>query len=115
MKIVELLPGRRVVWQVLDNEFNFIKNQREWKNTTVHFDISTKGNKTEIRFTHEGLVPAYECSDICSNAWGHLDQLQPEEFDFKGERPAKCKGRESGISLIRLSIWGHSNRLFHEQ
>jgi hypothetical protein len=34
------------------------------------FEISTRGNKTEIRFTHQGLVPAYECFDVCSNAWG---------------------------------------------
>jgi hypothetical protein len=25
---------------------------------------------TEVRFTHAGLVPEYECFDVCSNAWG---------------------------------------------
>lgn len=24
----------------------------------------------QVRFTHAGLVPAYECYDVCSNAWG---------------------------------------------
>ena len=23
-----------------------------------------------IHFTHEGLVPAYECYTVCSDAWG---------------------------------------------
>jgi hypothetical protein len=54
----------------VDNYFNFTQDRTEWTNTKVVFEISTRGNKTEIRFTHEGLVPAYECFDVCSNAWG---------------------------------------------
>jgi hypothetical protein len=34
------------------------------------FEISEKGDETEVRFTHVGLVPAIECYDNCSNAWG---------------------------------------------
>lgn len=27
----------------------------------------------EVHFTHVGLVPQYDCSDVCSNAWaGYL-------------------------------------------
>ena len=29
-----------------------------------------KGDKTEFRFTHVGLVPAIECYGDCSGAWG---------------------------------------------
>jgi hypothetical protein len=41
----------------------------EWKGTEVVFEVS-KGDKTEVRFTHLGLVPEYECFNVCSNAWG---------------------------------------------
>lgn len=68
-RIAEFEPGKRVVWHVLDNYFNFTKDKKEWTGTDVIFDISRKGNKTEVRFTHAGLVPAYECYDVCSNAW----------------------------------------------
>ena len=68
--IAELIPGKKVVWHVLDNRFNFTKDKNEWKGTDVIFEVSKKGNKTEVRFTHRGLVPEYECFDVCSNAWG---------------------------------------------
>ena len=70
IKITELVPGKRIVWHVLDNRFNFTKDKSEWKNTDIIFEISKRGNKTEVRFTHRGLVPEYECFDVCSNAWG---------------------------------------------
>ncbi len=69
-KITEFEPGKKVVWHVVDNYFNFIKDKNEWIGTDVVFEIARKGDKTEVRFTHVGLVPAYECYDVCSNAWG---------------------------------------------
>jgi hypothetical protein len=70
IKIAELIPGKKVVWHVLDNRFNFTKDKNEWTGTDVIFEVSKKGNKTEVRFTHRGLVHEYECFDVCSNAWG---------------------------------------------
>ena len=37
---------------------------------THPFEIAPREGKTEICFTHVGLVPEYECFDICSNSWG---------------------------------------------
>ena len=28
-----------------------------------------EGRRTEVRFTHVGLVPGYECFDSCCAAW----------------------------------------------
>lgn len=70
MKLVELVPNKRVVWLVTENFFSFTEDKTEWKNTRVVFDIAKRGGRTEIRFTHEGLVPAYECYNVCSDAWG---------------------------------------------
>jgi Activator of Hsp90 ATPase homolog 1-like protein len=69
MKIIELIPGKKVVWLVMENYFKFTKDKSEWTGTKIIFDISEKDNKTQIRLTHLGLVPEYECFDICSNAW----------------------------------------------
>lgn len=69
-KITEFVPGKKVVWHVVDNYFNFVKDKNEWIGTDVVFEIARKADKTEVYFTHLGLVPAYECYDVCSNAWG---------------------------------------------
>ena len=71
-KITEFVPGKRVVWQVLDSQLSFVKDQSEWTGTEIVFEISEKNGKTEVRFTHAGLVREYECFDSCSNAWGTL-------------------------------------------
>jgi uncharacterized protein YndB with AHSA1/START domain len=69
IKVAEIVPYKKVVWEVLDNYFNFTKDKSEWIGTKVSFDITEKNGKTEIRVTHHGLVPEYECYDICSASW----------------------------------------------
>ena len=69
MKLTEVIPNQKVVWYVMDNYFNFTKDKSEWKGTNIVFEITRTDNKTLVRFTHQGLVPEYECFEICKNAW----------------------------------------------
>jgi hypothetical protein len=68
-RVVELIPGKKVVWRVVDGSINFVEDKTEWNGTTIAFEISKQGDKTEIRFTHLGLNPDLECFDGCSDAW----------------------------------------------
>lgn len=68
-RVSEAIPGRKVVWDVLDAYLKFTENKTEWNGTRVIFEISRHGDRTAIRFTHQGLVPAFECYDDCSSAW----------------------------------------------
>jgi hypothetical protein len=70
IRVTDIVPGEKVVWRVLDNQMSFVDDQTEWIGTEIRFEISEQDGATEVRFTHVGLVPDYECFDICSNAWG---------------------------------------------
>jgi hypothetical protein len=71
-RITELVANEKIVWHVVDATLSFVENKTEWKGSDIVFDISRKEDKTEVRFTHQGLVPAHECYNDCSNAWGLL-------------------------------------------
>jgi hypothetical protein len=93
MKITELIPNQKVVWLVLDNYFKFTKDKSEWVNTKIIFDISERAGKTQVRFTHQGLVPEYECYDVCKNAWSKYiqDSLRSLITTGKGQPNGKDK------------------------
>lgn len=73
-KIVEFIPNKKVVWLVTDSQLNFLKDKSEWNETEIKFEIAEINNKTQLRFTHQGLNPTIECYDACSNAWGMIVQ-----------------------------------------
>ncbi len=86
-KITEFVPGKKVVWHVVDSYLDFVKDKTEWNGTDVVFEIARKGGKTELRFTHVGLAPAIECYENCSSAWGFYikDSLRRLITTGKGE------------------------------
>lgn len=100
-KVIELIPGKKVVWLVLDSTLNFVEDKSEWNGTKIIFEISKKGNKTEIRFTHAGLVPKHECYNACSDAWGfYINNSLRSLITTKGMGQPNPK--EKGRSASRL-------------
>ena len=71
-KVTELVPGKRIVWDVVEGGPMFVADKTEWKGTRIVFDIARKGSKTEVRFAHQGLTPRLECYESCTDAWGSI-------------------------------------------
>lgn len=92
MKLVELIPSQKVAWRVLDNYFSFTQDKAEWIGTELVFELTPKGDKTEVRFTHQGLVPDYECYDICTNSWGFYVNTSLRSLIATGKGQPNLKG-----------------------
>lgn len=83
IRLIEVVPNQKVVWQVLENYFKpglfdvpvisdgFETDKAEWVDTRIIFEIGEKDGKTQLRFMHEGLTPDYHCYDICVSGWSH--------------------------------------------
>ena len=87
-KVVELVPGRTVVWRVLDAKLSFTENPAEWTGTEIVFRIDRVGGRTVLTFVHRGLVPEVECFDQCSSAWGFFVNSSLKRLVTTGEGPA---------------------------
>ena len=108
IKLIEMVADKKLIYQVIENEFNFTKDKAEWINTKLIFDISTEGDKTKIVFTHEGLVPEYECYNVCHDAWTGYIQGSLKNFIETGK--GKPNGKEGGLNAELVEKWGLPNK-----
>lgn len=83
-KVTELVPGKKVVWHVVQNYFNFIKDATEWTGTDIVFEIAKSGKGTELRFTHVGLKPSEECYDVCEDSWNFYVKASLQNYIANG-------------------------------
>lgn len=105
IKLIEMIPNKKLVYQVVENEFNFIKDKSEWVDTRLIFDITTDGDTTKVNFTHEGLVPEYECFQVCNDAWSGYINNSLKNFIETGKGNPNPKGKE-GFNAEIAKKWG---------
>lgn len=74
IKVTSLIPGKMVEWLVMENYFKFTHDKSEWMGTRIVFEITEEHDQTKLKFTHKGLVPEYECFEICKGAWTNYIQ-----------------------------------------
>ena len=62
MKVLELTPAKRVLWQV-------VEGPAEWIGTKVSFELMKNGEFTVILFKHMGWKEPVEFMHHCSTKW----------------------------------------------
>jgi uncharacterized protein YndB with AHSA1/START domain len=62
MKVLELRPAQRVLWQVVDGP-------EEWIGTKVSFDLKQSGDHAIVLFKHQGWKEPVEFMHHCSTKW----------------------------------------------
>src|ERR1700759_2900628 len=70
-KIIEAIPARKLVWQVLDCNLHWMNDKKEWKDTKILWQITGSGNSARISMTHIGLNAGIECFEDCIKGWNH--------------------------------------------
>lgn len=104
LRIVEFIPGKKVVWLVLENQFNFTEDKTEWKGNKIVFEISAQDGKTRLDFTQEGLVPEYECYKVCHDAWSSYIQGSLKDLITTGK--GKPNTKENDLNKDLIEKWG---------
>jgi hypothetical protein len=104
IKLVESVQGKKLAYQVLDNQFSFTADKSEWINTKLIFDISKEGDKTKVVFTHEGLSPDYECYDICNESWTNYIKNSLYKYITTGEGQPNPKDSD-GFNAEIVEKW----------
>jgi len=79
-RVAELVPGERVVWEVVSSHLGFVDEHEPWTGTQITFDLEPAGDGTKLTLVHHGLVPALECYDACSRGWEHAAGRSLREF-----------------------------------
>ncbi len=79
-KVAEVIPDKKIVWKVSDCNLHWIDDKKEWKDTSIVWDIAMSGDSAQIHFTHQGLVPGMECYNDCEKGWS--DYIKQSLFKF---------------------------------
>lgn len=84
-------PIKKIVWLVTDSLIDIpdLKNQTEWINTKIAWEIFSKDNQTELTLTHFGLTPQIECYNICENGWHNFTSSLVEFINTGKGNPFK--------------------------
>src|SRR5262249_44815446 len=72
IRVSELEPFRRVVWNVTQSDA-----PGDWNGTTITFVLTGEGEGTKVTFSHRGFASANEAFHVVTRGWAYyLASLQ---------------------------------------
>ena len=83
-KIVDVVPSEKLVWNVVDCFLPWNGDKTEWNNTAIIWELCASAGGTQIKFTHEGLVPEVECYSQCAKSWSSYIKESLHKFINSG-------------------------------
>jgi hypothetical protein len=72
LRVAELEPAERVVWDVTDAFQGWVDNPTEWVGTRIVWTVSPRPDGTSVQLEHVGLVPDLQCFERCTGGWTYL-------------------------------------------
>jgi uncharacterized protein YndB with AHSA1/START domain len=63
IRVLDLVPGKYVLWQVVDGP-------EDWIDTSISFDLRQEDDYTILLFKHQGWRKPVEFMHHCSTKWG---------------------------------------------
>lgn len=103
IRMIEDVPFKKIVYQVLENHFSFVKDQDDWVDSKLIFEIESKNGNTGVFFKHEGLTPENECYPVCHEAWtGYIEGSLKDLITTGKGRPNPKQG---GFNAELVNKW----------
>ena len=103
IKLAEVIKNQKIVWLIEQNFFKFTQDKTEWTGTKPTFEIAEENGKRELTFTHFGLVPAYECFEICRDSWTNYIQKSLKNLIETGKGTPNASGKPQTENEKKLS------------
>jgi hypothetical protein len=98
MKVLELEPGKRVLWPVIDGP-------EEWRGTEISFDLKQNGDWTVVLFKHQGWKRARGIYAPLQHQMGSLP-AEPQVAPRSRQRCALAKRDQAGqLGIARRPVW----------
>lgn len=85
IRIAEIEPDKRIVWDVIDAYQGWVKDTAEWRGTKIAWEIKKNNDGVSIDMTHVGLVPEIECFSRCKRGWDYLMHESLSKFLSEGK------------------------------
>ena len=98
IRVDELLPGKRVVWRVLDNWMSFIDDQSEWTGTEIRFDIAAHRRRDRGPLHPRRPDARRRVLRRLPRRLGHVHHGEPAGVHRDGRRPAGAQRRRGPSS-----------------
>lgn len=84
-KITEFVTNHKIMWLVIDAYLPLFKDDKEWLNTQIQWNIKRLENCTEVTMTHIGLTTDKTCYSDCKKGWNFYAVESLKKLIVKGK------------------------------